>query len=70
MFFMWRTLIKYFTVCIMNKKMRICYLCEHKIMVEHNQEDDLSTEDDPRLDDNNKLECICTCHSTPNLILR
>ncbi|HYL67411.1 MAG TPA: hypothetical protein VEU72_09730 [Nitrosopumilaceae archaeon] len=48
--------------------MWICYLCEHKIMVEHGQKDDLSAEDDPRLEDDNELECICTCHSTPNLI--
>lgn len=50
--------------------MKICYICEHKIMSEHIQEDDLSAEDDPRLEDDNELECTCTCHSIPNLILR
>jgi hypothetical protein len=58
-------------VYIANRKMKICYLCEHKIVAEHMQEDDLSAEDDPRLEeDDNELKCICTCHSTPNLILR
>jgi len=39
-------------------------------MSETSQEDDLSAEDDPRLEDYNELECSCTCHSIPNLILR
>jgi len=38
-------------------------------MTENSQEDDLSAEDDQRLEDDNELRCICTCHSTPNLIL-
>ena len=51
--------------------MRICYLCEHEIMIEHNDENDLNAEGDPRLEDgDNELECTCTCHSTLNLILQ
>jgi hypothetical protein len=45
--------------------MKVCYICEHKIMAEHIPEDDLRLEEDY-----NYFECTCTCHSIPNLVLR
>ncbi len=54
-----------------NRKMEICYFCEHKITpIDTKEDDDLNILNNSRLEVNeNELKCVCKCHSIPNLIL-